>query len=80
MTFRKILAGVDGSAQARKAVETAADLAQRYDASLLLFHAVTLRRTSRMQADLKTYQRVAVKRPVSKPSDFQVFAGNAERG
>lgn len=37
--FRKILVGVDGSEHARRALETAINLAQRYGATLCLVHA-----------------------------------------
>ena len=38
--FKKILVGVDGSRQSNRAVEVAADLAQRYQAAVLLLHVI----------------------------------------
>jgi nucleotide-binding universal stress UspA family protein len=58
MTFRTILVGVDGSIQSGNALDVATDLAKKYDASLLILHVVSVRPTSRMQADLQTYQRI----------------------
>ena len=38
--FKKILVGVDGSRQSNRAVEAAAELAQRYEASVWLLHVI----------------------------------------
>ena len=47
--FRKILVAVDGSSHAERALTAALELAQRCDATLVLFHAVEL---GPMRADL----------------------------
>lgn len=38
--FKQILVATDGSAAAKRAVDTAADLAQKYQASLTVFHVM----------------------------------------
>src|SRR5262249_17744145 len=40
MTFKTVLVAVDGSAQATKTVEVAADVAKRYGAKLVVLHVV----------------------------------------
>ncbi len=40
LTFKRILVAVDGSKNAEKAVEVAAELAKRFDAELIVLHVV----------------------------------------
>ena len=63
MTFRTILVGIDGSSSALTATDIAADLAQHYDAQLILLHVVTSRPTSRElreNADLERIERLRI--------------------
>jgi nucleotide-binding universal stress UspA family protein len=40
--FEKIVVALDGSSHSERALDTAIDMANRYDASLILFHAVQI--------------------------------------
>lgn len=58
MTFRTILVGIDGSSSALTATDIAADLAQHYDAQLILLHVVTSRPTSRELREIADLERI----------------------
>jgi nucleotide-binding universal stress UspA family protein len=58
--IRKILVAIDGSDHAKKAVEIASDIAQKYDATIVLLCVVDLLTQSRMALyaeDVEDYSR-----------------------
>ena len=55
MTFKTILVAVDGSTHATKTVEAAANMAQRYDAKLIILHVVARIFEGRVRDDLENF-------------------------
>jgi nucleotide-binding universal stress UspA family protein len=58
MTFRTVLAAVDGSTHAIKTVEVAADVAQRYGAKLVVLHVVAPIFGGRVRDELANFARM----------------------
>jgi nucleotide-binding universal stress UspA family protein len=56
--FQHILVPIDGSPHARQAVDCAADIAIKYDASLSLLHVITNVMSSRVPDELREYADV----------------------
>ena len=50
--FKKIVVAVDGSAHAKRAVDCAADVANKYGAELILLHVVESTGPARMPPEL----------------------------
>lgn len=56
--FTHLLVPVDGSEHAKRAVQAAADLAQRYDAKLTLIHVLSQAGSLEAPAELKAYSEL----------------------
>ena len=55
---KKLLVPVDGSDHALKAIDFASDLAQKYEAEVVLLHVMTEIGSSRVPPELKSYMEV----------------------
>jgi len=56
--FARILVAVDGSEHASRAIDYAADLANKYGAELILLHVMVFRGSARIPPDLYDFARI----------------------
>jgi nucleotide-binding universal stress UspA family protein len=57
--FKRIMAAIDGSPQASRAIDYAADLANKYGAELILLHATGSTESVHVPAELRDVLRIA---------------------
>jgi nucleotide-binding universal stress UspA family protein len=68
--FKNILVAIDGSDHARKALDIAADLAEKYDAQIILMHVIPKIRVPIEHSEL-TWEPWTVSLGGSKPGHYQ---------